>query len=148
MTVISQADRFEAFIRDLDLVADLPGDMPWSKTREILISRKRVIGAWTDPQARLGGVVAAGSRCACQVKDAETVLNSPMWGAWDVCRPCGTEQLYILHGGDIGNVMRPDLVSAMAQRTNQLNQMLCLPDALCRDAEHCDRDPRKMHIDH
>jgi hypothetical protein len=25
---------------------------------------------------------------------------------------------------------------------------LCPPDALCHDAEHCDHDPRKMHIDH
>jgi hypothetical protein len=78
---------------------------------------------WVDPQATLGGVVAPGS-CTCGVNEAETVLNSPRWGAWDVCRPCGTEQLAVLRGADIAAMTRPDLIKAEALRCIQLDWML------------------------
>ena|ERR1019366_3197539 len=75
---------------------------------------------WIDPQARLAGVVAVGSRCACG-NEAETVLNSPRWGAWDVCEPCGSDQLSVLH---CGYVEQLDLVLAEAARCIQLDKIL------------------------
>jgi hypothetical protein len=78
---------------------------------------------WTDPQATLGGAVAATSKCACGF-DAITVVRSPRWGAWDVCEPCGNEQLAVLRGGDISKMIRPDLIRAEALRCIQLDRML------------------------
>lgn len=124
----SQEERFEQFGRDLDLISDLPPDILWTDARPILISRKRAVAVWADPQARLGGVVAAGSRCNCHVNEACTVLRSPRWGEWDVCQPCGTEQLRVLHGGDISNLVRPDLVAAEAVRSLNLDSMLSLAE--------------------
>jgi hypothetical protein len=78
---------------------------------------------WTDPEATLGGVVAAGSQCMCGA-GAGAVLRSPRWGEWNVCRSCGTDQLAVLHGGDITETAQPDLVEAEALRCIQLKWML------------------------
>ena len=55
-------------------------------------------GPTRDPDARMGGVVAVGSRCHCG-KDATAVVYTEVWGDEDLCRPHAEEWLAQLHGG-------------------------------------------------
>ena len=55
-------------------------------------------GPTRDPDARMGGVVAVGSRCHCG-KDATAVVCTEVWGDEDLCRPHAEEWLAQLHGG-------------------------------------------------
>jgi hypothetical protein len=87
---------------------------------------KPLLSTWRDAEAELGGVVAVGSRCDCGVNEAQTVLNSPRWGAWDVCHPCGVEQLAVLRGIDADMMARPDLIRRVAVRCIELDRMLSI----------------------
>ena len=49
-----------------------------------------------DPDARLGGTVAIGSRCYCG-KEATAVLYSEAWGDQDYCEPHARYRLAQLH---------------------------------------------------
>jgi hypothetical protein len=54
---------------------------------------------FTDGGAYLSGVVCLGAKCRCGA-EAHAELHSEVFGAWDVCRPCGERQIAELHGID------------------------------------------------
>lgn len=85
---------------------------------------------WRDPDATIGGVVAASWNgeirvCHyCRTDEIVTNVRSPRWGEWEVCRACAEGHLAVLHGAEYKDVPRTESAARAAANSVHLLAMV------------------------
>jgi hypothetical protein len=100
-------------------------------------------------------VVALVTDCMRNLDNNLVFAEIPDWKHEDGS-PVTEQEIEVIRGATLGelDVALSLVVRPMRGRLfkpgpeAQADQVPCAPDDMCHDAEHCDRDPRKIHFDH